>query len=167
MKQNVDATNGVHTIYVFGHGPTEVYCFADPEGAGCAWTVFMRRVHIGDSFNKNWLEYKFGFGEIHESFFLGLDRIYAQTKGTKQELGIFTEFETNDIEVEKYAYFVLGNEDTGYRVEELGAFSKTSAICRLTRFSKFSTQDVDGGFQYDKCAKVLGMGWWYSERCKE
>nr|XP_036220908.1 angiopoietin-2-like isoform X2 [Bactrocera oleae] len=166
MKQNIGATNGVHSIYVLGYGPTEVYCFADPVGSGCAWTVFMRRINTGDSFDKNFAEYKFGFGEPNESFFLGLDRIYAQTTETKQELGIFTKFETNDIEVEKYAYFVLGNEETGYRVEELGAFSRTSAISRLMRFSKFSTRDMGNGFQYDKCAQVLGMGWWYSERCK-
>ncbi|XP_011176642.2 angiopoietin-related protein 3-like isoform X1 [Zeugodacus cucurbitae] len=166
MKQNVDISNGVATIYVLGYGPTDVYCFADPTGTGCAWTVFMRRVNIGDSFNRNWQEYKQGFGDPDQSFFLGLDRIYAQTSDRRQELGIFTKFESNDIEVEKYVHFVLGGEETGYRVEELGAFSKTSAICRLTRFSKFSTQDVDNGFQYDKCAQALGMGWWYSKRCK-
>ncbi|XP_050321919.1 angiopoietin-related protein 3-like [Bactrocera neohumeralis] len=166
MKQNFGAPDGVHTIYVFGYGPTEVYCFADPVGTGCAWTVFMRRVNTGDSFDRNFEEYKFGFGDSHESFFLGLDRIYGLTAETKQELGIFTKFETNDIEVEKYSYFVLGGEETGYRVEELGAFSKTSAISRLTRFVKFSARDRDNGVQYNKCAQVLGMGWWYSDKCK-
>ncbi|XP_049313494.1 angiopoietin-related protein 3-like [Bactrocera dorsalis] len=166
MKQNIGALNGVHTINVFGYGPTEVYCFADPVDTGCAWTVFMRRVNTGDSFDRNFEEYKFGFGEPHESFFLGLEHIYALTTEIKQELGIFTKFETNDVEVEKYTYFVLGDEETDYRVEELGAFSRTSAISRLTRFAKFSTRDRDSGVQYNKCAQVLGMGWWYSEKCK-
>ncbi|XP_018792626.1 PREDICTED: angiopoietin-2-like [Bactrocera latifrons] len=166
MKQNIGTPNGVHTIYVFGYGPTEVYCLADPVDTGCAWTVFMRRVNTGDSFDRNFEEYKFGFGEPHESFFLGLNRIYVLTTETKQELGIFTKFETNDIEVEKYTYFVLGDEETGYRVEELGAFSRTSAISRLTRFAKFSARDLDNGIQHNKCAQVLGMGWWYSDKCK-
>ncbi|XP_067620632.1 fibrinogen-like protein A [Eurosta solidaginis] len=167
MRTDSETSEGLYTIYIADSGPIQVYCYKDPlEKHGCAWTIFSRRITPGPHFDRTWNEYVKGFGDISGNFFLGLHKVHILTAHAPQELAVFTNFHTNDVEREKYGFFSIGNCKSAFQVLRLGKFSETSAIRHLVRDSKFSTKDKDNGNGYDSCAKGLQMGWWYSDQCK-
>ena len=48
--------------------PVNVYCHFDSNGMG--WTVIQRRNTGVESFNRKWLDYKRGFGDVSHAFSL-------------------------------------------------------------------------------------------------
>lgn len=82
-KANCD---GVYVI-TLQQAPVRVYCEMD---SGSGSTVIMRRGQFNDyeltKFNRNWKDYKQGFGTIDADFWLGLDNIHELTKNKDQQL---------------------------------------------------------------------------------
>ncbi len=56
-----NGVNGVFTIQPIESPPFQVYCQTEP---GYTWTVIQQRFDNSTSFNRNWTEYKEGFGII-------------------------------------------------------------------------------------------------------
>ena len=69
--------DGVYNIHVAQTPPFPVFCDMSDEG----WTVIQRRVDGEVDFDRDWNEYKEGFGEIGglTSYWLGLEKIYRLT----------------------------------------------------------------------------------------
>ncbi|TNN74855.1 Angiopoietin-related protein 7 [Liparis tanakae] len=56
--------SGLYTVVPLTAGvPVEVYCDMDTEGGG--WTVIQRRADGSLSFDRNWMDYGDGFGDLH------------------------------------------------------------------------------------------------------
>ncbi|XP_034490379.1 ryncolin-1-like [Drosophila innubila] len=115
------------------------------------------------NFNRNWTEYKNGFGNLNGEFFIGLDKIHEITAERRQELLVLLEdFEGNKT-FEKYDEFAIGNEDQQYQLHTLGDASGTAGDSfSFHRGSKFSTFDRDNDGRSDKnCAEEKTGAWWY------
>ncbi|XP_034482709.1 ryncolin-4-like [Drosophila innubila] len=115
------------------------------------------------NFNRNWTEYKNGFGDLNGEFFLGLDKIHEMTAERNQELLFLLEDFEGDKRFEKYDEFAIGNEDQQYELHTLGDASGTAGDSfSAHRGNKFSTFDRDNDGQSDiHCAKQHTGAWWY------
>lgn len=61
-------------------------CHVLPTGGG--WTVIQRRVDGSVSFNRNWRDYRDGFGDLHSEFWLGNNHIHELTAQGEYSLRI-------------------------------------------------------------------------------
>nr|XP_026690380.1 fibrinogen beta chain-like [Ciona intestinalis] len=106
--------NGLYNIYLDGSTKLEVYC--DLENLDGGWTVIQRRVDNRTDFNRNWIDYKTGFGNRRASFWIGLENIRALTKNGDNELRIDITTCNNTKIVAEYSNFMVGPENDRYRL---------------------------------------------------
>lgn len=57
---------------------SQIFCDMETNGGG--WTVIQRRSVGLTSFNRDWKQYKQGFGSIRGDFWLGNDNIFRLTR---------------------------------------------------------------------------------------
>lgn len=55
-------------------------CFVTKKTAGGGWTVLQKRLDGTVDFHRNWSDYKKGFGNLKDEFWLGVDKIFRLTK---------------------------------------------------------------------------------------
>ncbi len=116
---------------------------------GGGWTVMQRRGDFGnpvDYFLRNWTDYKDGFGDPDEDFWLGLDSIHAMTKPKKDSVvqlmitladfdGGATSLIVNN--------FTIGSEQSGYRISyknynsRIGGYSCDRMCCKSSGTNLF------------------------------
>ena len=141
LDQGFDES-GVYTIDPGdGHGPFEVYCDMETDGGG--WAVFQRRQDGSVNFYRDWVDYKNGFGDLSNEFWLGLDKISRLTKESPQTLRFdMSDFDGNS-RYAQYERFEVGNEASGY-VLNVGSYSGNATDSFSYHSAmKFSTRDKD------------------------
>ncbi|XP_021164931.2 fibrinogen like 1B [Fundulus heteroclitus] len=155
--------------------PFLVYC--DMEDGG-GWTVFQRRRHGKVDFNRDWVDYRDGFGDFklwNDEFWLGNERMYTLLSGKN-----LVKIDLMDWDGKKsYAYyenFRITDEADKYRLQ-YGQYSGkagdalTGGGGMVEQWSgclsgmQFSTRDQDNDrFFQGSCAKENQAGWWFN-RC--
>lgn len=142
-----------------------VYC--DMEEFGGGWTVLQRRINGTVSFNRNWADYKKGFGDPKGEYWLGNDKIHLLTKTKDMILRIELEDYEGTRGYAKYEQFYVSNEFLNYRLS-LSGYSGTAG--NAMQFSKhfnhdqkfFSTPDKDNDmYPSGNCGAYYGSGWWF------
>ncbi|EDS38896.1 fibrinogen and fibronectin [Culex quinquefasciatus] len=103
-------------------------CDADAFGGG--WLVIQQRLHGGLSFQRDWQEYKNGFGTVGKSneFWLGLERMHRLTKNEPCELVIELRDESGRYGYARYSGFKVAGEDDSYRLSDDLSFVEGSSI---------------------------------------
>ena len=77
--------SGFYTIYLDDKPPFDVYC--DQTRAGGGWTVIQKRLNGFVDFNRNWVDYKDGFGNfLIREYWLGLEKIHRLTRNKTEKL---------------------------------------------------------------------------------
>uniref|UniRef100_A0A3Q3QNM8 Fibrinogen C-terminal domain-containing protein n=1 Tax=Monopterus albus TaxID=43700 RepID=A0A3Q3QNM8_MONAL len=77
------ASSGVYVIHPPGaETPFKVHCEMQKDEG---WTVFQRRSGEAVRFDRNWDEYKNGFGSLKEDHWLGLKKVFSLTKNKAKE----------------------------------------------------------------------------------
>ncbi|XP_066488050.1 fibrinogen gamma chain-like [Tiliqua scincoides] len=160
-----------------------VYCEIDTLGNG--WTVFQRRLDGSENFNKNWIQYKEGFGHLSPNdqteFWLGNEKVHLIT--TQSAIPYALRIELEDWSGQKshadYAHFRLGAEADKYRLtyaffsggEAGDAFDgfnfgddPSDKIFTSHNGMQFSTPESDNDKYEGNCAEQDGSGWWMN-RC--
>lgn len=125
-----NTTSGVYTINPDGVGAFDVYC--DQNTAGGGWTVIQRRLDGSINFNRSWCNYRRGFGNLSDEFWLGLDKINRLTWRTKNTLRVDLEFNlTQGIQrpYAEYDLFVVESETKDYALT-IGALSRGNINAR-------------------------------------
>ncbi|GCC17089.1 hypothetical protein chiPu_0017445 [Chiloscyllium punctatum] len=106
--------SGIYTIHI--ENMTEhrkVYC--DMETSGGGWTVIQRRVNGSTDFQRNWREYKMGFGDGAGEYWLGNEAIYLLTSQRLHSLRIeLRDWDGNQV-YSFYEKFHLSSEKQNYR----------------------------------------------------
>ncbi|XP_070684294.1 fibrinogen gamma chain-like [Pempheris klunzingeri] len=160
-----------------------VYCEIDSSGRG--FTVIQRRRDGSVDFNKDWNQYKNGFGDLspktNTEFWLGNEKIHLLTAGTTIPLVLRIDLVDWDGN-KKYADYVMfrvGPEIDKYRLT-YGYYFGGDAGDAFDGFDfgddpsdkfysfhngmQFSTFDMDNDKYDGNCALQDGSGWWMN-RC--
>ncbi|EDW02910.1 GH10950 [Drosophila grimshawi] len=155
-----DKATNVYTIKVPDSKTFSVSC--DSQLAGTGWTVIQRRINGSVNFNRNWEEYKAGFGDLRGEFFIGLEKLHLLTQSQPHELYIYLEDFDNETRYAQYNHFVVGSEAESYSLKELGEYSGDAKDALRPHINmKFSTPDRDNDWFFGSCAKTFESGWWY------
>ncbi|XP_060634790.1 fibrinogen gamma chain [Anolis sagrei] len=159
-----------------------VYCEIDTLGNG--WTVLQRRLDGSEDFNKNWVQYKEGFGHLSPNdqteFWLGNEKIHLVT--TQTNIPYVLRIELEDWSGQKsyadYAHFKLGSELDKYRLtyaffvggdagDAFDGFDfgddPSDKFFTSHNGMQFSTRDNDNDRYDDNCAEQDGSGWWMNK----
>ncbi|KAM9788481.1 fibrinogen like 1B [Neosynchiropus ocellatus] len=156
--------------------PVLVYCDMD-DGGG--WTVFQRRRHGRVDFNRDWADYRDGFGDFklwNDEFWLGNENIFSLLAQGQNLVKI----ELMDWEGKRshafYENFRIADEADKYRLG-YGMYSGTAGDAltasggMVEQWSaclggmQFSTRDQDNDrYLHGSCAEENKSGWWFN-RC--
>ncbi|KAH8329457.1 hypothetical protein KR074_010919, partial [Drosophila pseudoananassae] len=156
------AEKGIHHIKLPGVSAFEAPC----NGSG--WTVIQRRMDGSVNFNRNWTEYRDGFGNLTGEFFLGLEKLHQITQSSQYELLISLGKVNGSRDFVKYDDFKIGSEENSYRLESIGNPTTRGAGDSLKYHlnMKFSTYDRDNDLSSGNCAQTVNGGWWFNECAK-
>lgn len=125
------------------------------------WTVIQRRIDGSVNFNRNWPDYKNGFGNQNGEFFIGLDKLHQLTAFQPYELRITLKDTRDNTRYANYNKFVIGDENEEYKLKELGSYSGDAGNCLSKNLgNKFSTVDNDNKY---RCACTTQGAWWFTE----
>ncbi|XP_049302363.1 ryncolin-1-like [Bactrocera dorsalis] len=163
QKNGKYAGSGVYELYLpeLLQHPFNVFCLRDPDG-GEPWTIIQRRQSNDTDFNRGWVEYEHGFGDLNANFFLGLDKMHALTNSRSHELWFQLEDFENEKRVAKYDSFAIGNAQDKYELIALGQYSGTAGDSfTIHHGSKFSTKDSDNDKASVNCALKFKGAWWH------
>lgn len=154
-------SSDVHVIGVPGIEPFPVLCDSVLVDGG--WMVIQRRRDGSVSFNRNWTEYRIGFGDLRGEFFIGLEKLYLVTKSQQHELYIYLNDFDGEIRYASYSHFQISNENELYKIKSLGEYKGTAGDAMISQKDmSFSTPDRDHDMSKNtNCAREFRSGWWY------
>ncbi|XP_063419062.1 fibrinogen-like protein A [Mytilus trossulus] len=167
LEPNSD-TSGVYTIYPTGGRGVKVYC--DMKTDGGRWTVLVRRMDGSQDFNKKWVEYTNGFGNLYKEFWLGNRYLHTLTSIGKTEMRVDMQNFKGERRFAKYTTFKVGDALSKYKLT-IGGFTGNVPDAFASgnhNGQKFTTSDNDNDQKSGNCATEQnrgGGGWWFS-RCE-
>ncbi|XP_077596613.1 fibrinogen like 1B [Stigmatopora nigra] len=156
--------------------PFLVYCDMD-DGGG--WTVFQKRRHGKVDFDRDWVDYKDGFGDFklwNDEFWLGNEHIYDLLSEGRNLVKIDLMDWAGERNYAFYEKFRITNEADRYRLKySLYSGKAGDALAAgggmVEQWSaglngmQFSTKDQDNDrYLQGSCAQENNAGWWYN-RC--
>ncbi|KAG7167116.1 Techylectin-5B-like 1, partial [Homarus americanus] len=158
------------TYYLKIRGTTywflKVFCDMGTSGGG--WTVIQRRDDYGEpreTFNREWDDYKHGFGNPEAEFWLGNENIYMLTNTDDYMLRVELEDFDGNRRYAEYSTFKLHSEKDDYKLE-IGGYSGNAGDSLNdpwygSNLSPFSTVNRDNDRSSLNCASMLKGGWWW------
>ncbi|XP_071984701.1 tenascin-R isoform X2 [Engystomops pustulosus] len=157
---NGDTQSGVYTIYINGDQSQSVPVFCDMTTDDGGWIVFQRRQNGLTDFFRKWSDYRVGFGNLEDEFWLGLDTLHQITSQGRYELRI----DMRDGQESVYAYynkFYVGDPRSMYKLR-IGDYNGTSGDSLTYHQGRpFSTKDRDNDVAVTNCASSYKGAWWY------
>ncbi|NXE66747.1 TENR protein, partial [Calcarius ornatus] len=157
---NGDTLSGVYTISINGDLGQRVPVYCDMTTDGGGWIVFQRRQNGLTDFFRKWADYRVGFGNLEDEFWLGLDNIHKITSQGRYELRI----DMRDGQEAAYAYydkFSIGDSRSLYKLR-IGDYNGTSGDSLTYHQGRpFSTKDRDNDVAVTNCAMSYKGAWWY------
>nr|XP_044248865.1 angiopoietin-related protein 2-like [Drosophila takahashii] len=127
--------------------------------------VILRRQAPGtEDFNRNWKDYKNGFGDLRGEFFIGVEKLHQLTKDKTHELSVKLEDPNGITAFADYNEFEIDSEQESYALKSLGNYSGTAGdSLNPHKGKKFTTFDRDNSGDQNtlNCAEYFNGGWWY------
>ncbi|RUS76135.1 hypothetical protein EGW08_016105, partial [Elysia chlorotica] len=140
--------------------PFPMVCEFITDGGG--WIVIHRRTIGKLDFNREWQQYKEGFGELDGDFWLGLEKIHKLTSRWTHELRVELGYQ-GAVYYANYDSFYVEGEYFSYSLN-IGTYSGTAGdSLRYHDHMGFSTTDQDNDdWPRGSCANQNGGGWWFA-----
>uniref|UniRef100_A0A453YZA8 Fibrinogen C-terminal domain-containing protein n=1 Tax=Anopheles gambiae TaxID=7165 RepID=A0A453YZA8_ANOGA len=133
------------------------YCVQQTNFGG-GWLVIKHRDNRWLDFDRNWSEYRNGFGSVEEDVWLGLENIHRTTRARKHELLVELKDATGNSVYARYSSFDIGSEAEQYTLKKLGHYTGTADDLMSSLVSKkFTTKDRNNGIKRDGSCEG---GWW-------
>ena len=155
---------GVYKMSMGTFVTANVYCDMTTDGGG--WIVIQRnRINSQLSFNKNWIEYEEGFGDLNKDFWSGLKMMHTLTQRGQWEMRVDYQLPNNTWSYLHYNNFSVGNASEEYPLTVGGFTGVGDDLFTLHPLNgiKFSTPDNDNDGSNRNCAKIVNYnGWWYN-----
>ena len=148
-----------------GEGNSSVPVYCKCYGEEGMWTVIQKRFNGSVDFNRNWTDYKNGFGDACGEYWLGNEVIHQLTANKTYKLQIIMTDWNSFTKYAKYDTFSLADEANGYRLN-LGSYSGNAGdSMAIHNNSKFSTgdRDNDDNPTISNHAVHYSGAWWYSD----
>ncbi|XP_050082298.1 fibrinogen C domain-containing protein 1-like [Anopheles aquasalis] len=136
--------------------------FCEQEKFEGGWLIIQQRSNGTLDFDRDWIDYRNGFGQVGEEVWIGLEQIHQMTTARACELLVeLTDFDGTH-KYARYSRFVIGSEAEQYRIRTLGTYSGTAGDA----FGKhnemmFTTRDRDNDKDKENCARQYNGGWWF------
>ncbi|KAL9875249.1 uncharacterized protein ACN427_013456 isoform 3-T12 [Glossina fuscipes fuscipes] len=163
MKQS-----GVFYLQIRGTTYWFLKVFCEQEIAEGGWTVIQRRDDYGEpreNFNRDWADYKNGFGDPAKEFWLGNENIYMLTNNEDYVLRVELEDFEGNKRYAQYSHFKIHSEADYYKLEidgyEGNAGDSLNDPWYGSNNSPFSTYNRDNDRSSLNCASMLKGGWWW------
>ncbi|XP_068195951.1 tenascin-R isoform X2 [Antennarius striatus] len=157
---NGEMLSGVYTIYI-NRDPSQgvqVYCDMTTDEGG--WIVFQRRQNGLTDFSRKWSDYRVGFGNLEEEFWLGLDNIQRIAAQGRYELRIDMKDGQESVYA-NYDKFSIGDARNLYKLR-IGEYNGTAGDSLSYHQGRpFSTKDRDNDIAVTNCALSYKGAWWY------
>ncbi|XP_054608796.1 tenascin-R isoform X4 [Dunckerocampus dactyliophorus] len=157
---NGETLSGVYTIYI-NRDPSQgvqVYCDMSTDEGG--WIVFQRRQNGLTDFSRKWSDYRVGFGNLEDEFWLGLDNIQRLAAQGRYELRIDMKDGQESVYA-NYDKFSLGDARNLYKLR-IGEYNGTAGDSLSYHQGRpFSTKDRDNDIAVTNCALSYKGAWWY------
>ena len=127
------------------------------------WLVLLRRTNGKVKFNRLWEEYKHGFGNVAEEYYLGNNNMFLLTNQDYYELRIdLWDFNGNRVYA-LYKTFKIDGERDKYRMHVNSFEGSARDALHKHNGKKFSTPDQDNdAYNGYNCAKEWEAGWWFT-----
>lgn len=138
-------------------------CVQHHRETGDGWLVIQQRKFTRLSFNRNWIEYREGFGDLDGEFWLGLENIYRLTSLERYELLIDLAFKEGATGFARFSRFEIASEKENYALIQLGSYTGTAGDSLVLHVGMaFSTFDNDNDLGTTiNCAVNRKSGWWF------
>ncbi|KAM6919368.1 tenascin-R [Lycodopsis pacificus] len=157
---NGETLGGVYTIYIsrdLSQG-VQVYCDMTTDEGG--WIVFQRRQNGLTDFSRKWSDYRVGFGNLEDEFWLGLDNIQRIAAQGRYELRIDMKDGQESVYA-NYDKFSIGDARNLYKLR-IGEYNGTAGDSLSYHQGRpFSTKDRDNDIAVTNCASSYKGAWWY------
>ena len=145
-----------------------VRCDMETDGGG--WIVFQRRINNKTDFNRNWIDYRSGFGSPDSNFWLGLNNLHYLTNRRKVTLRIDLKRADGTNGHAIYETFKVGDEADKYRItidHYKGNIGNAMNIMPfgLHNGKMFTTRDKNNNLISGKNCAVLHTGGWWFDSC--
>ncbi|XP_034099768.1 ficolin-1-like [Drosophila albomicans] len=152
----LNLTAGIHKIQIPKGRVSDVVCDGD------GWMIIQRRINGNVDFNRNWAEYKDGFGDLNDEFWFGLDKLHLITSSAPHQLSILVNSES----ASSYNFKIGGAEEM-YKLYKMQNYADKYLFFNNEE-EKFTTYDRNNGPGDDdsNCANYAYGGWWYSNYCE-
>ncbi|XP_035663836.1 microfibril-associated glycoprotein 4-like [Branchiostoma floridae] len=158
-------SSGVRTsgVYQIDPLPADVDAYCDMDTAGDNWTVIQRRQDGSVPFNRNWEDYKLGFGNKNGEYWLGNENIHLLTNQKNYSLRIDLCDWQGESRYAEYSTFRVSGESDGYRLHISGYSGNAGDAMAHHDGMMFSTVDRDNDASSSQhCSQNYGQaGWWF------
>jgi len=143
----------------------EAYCDATTGGGG--WLVIQRRKDGSVDFDRDWIDYEEGFGNLTGEFWYGLRPIHCLTNQGQWELRVDYMFANETARYFFYKNFKVGIPSSQYQLTISGYSGytpdpSTHSLNNRINSMKFTSRDRDNDQSSGNCAGNSNGGWWYN-----
>uniref|UniRef100_A0A452I107 Fibrinogen C-terminal domain-containing protein n=1 Tax=Gopherus agassizii TaxID=38772 RepID=A0A452I107_9SAUR len=152
--------SGVFVIQPTGLHQIVVYCDLNSTSEG--WTVLQRnRRDTQITWAESWSTYKYGFGNVQDDYWLGMEYIYWIAKQKVYQVRFVIHDSSGTMKYADYNLFGMEDESNGYRLR-LGSYTGTAGDAMTSNNPtsvhdnmKFSTKDMDQDIYSGNCARII------------
>ena len=145
----------------------KVYC--DTINGGGGWLVVQRREDGSADFNRNWVEYEDGFGNLTGEFWYGLRALHCLTGKGGWEMRMDIKLADGTKVFLQYKQFLVASAEDKYKLTIGGFQGTTTDPMAYSNAMYFTNKDIDNDhWSNGNCAiHQYGLqprgGWWYNQ----